>query len=50
VVDTEFLCHLSELEDPRKDINKSNALLDVVFLTLAAVPSGVEGWKANQRL
>ena len=36
---------LDELEDKRKDINKEYELLDIVFLTMAAVASGAQGWK-----
>jgi len=33
-------------EDSRKDINKSYDLVDIMFLTMAAVLSGAKGWKA----
>ncbi len=41
-----FITHLEGLEDSRKDINKSYDLIDIIFLTMAAVLSGAKGWKA----
>lgn len=41
-----FIVHLEEIEDNRKDINKDYDLVDIIFLTMAAVLSGAEGWKA----
>ena len=41
-----FITHLEELEDSRKDINKNYELVDIVFLTMAAILSGAKGWKA----
>ncbi len=41
-----FITHLETLEDNRKDINKSYDLVDIIFLTMAAVLSGAKGWKA----
>lgn len=41
-----FITHLEGLEDNRKDINKSYDLVDIIFLTMAAVLSGAKGWKA----
>lgn len=41
-----FITHLKELEDSRKDINKNYELVDIVFLTMAAILSGAKGWKA----
>jgi hypothetical protein len=40
-----FLDHLDQIEDTRKDINKSYELTDIIFLTMAAVLSGASGWK-----
>jgi len=40
-----FLQHFENLEDPRTHINKKHELLDILFLTVAAVLSGAEGWK-----
>lgn len=34
----------SGINDPRKDINISYDLLDIIFITLAGVLSGAEGW------
>ncbi len=41
-----LITHLEGLEDSRKDINKSYDLIDIIFLTMAAVLSGAKGWKA----
>ena len=41
-----FLHHFELLEDPRSHINRKHNLLDVLFLTVSAVLSGAEGWKA----
>ena len=38
--------HLADLPDPRTPINIRHNLMDVVFLTFAAVLSGASGWKA----
>lgn len=38
--------HLAGLPDPRTPINIRHNLMDVVFLTFAAVLSGASGWKA----
>lgn len=43
-----FLVHLEEIEDTRQNINKSYELLDIIFLTMAAVLSGAKGWKDIQ--
>lgn len=40
--------HLNNIDDPRSDTNKRHDLVDVIFLTLTAVLSGAEGWKAIQ--
>ncbi|PCJ46333.1 MAG: ISAs1 family transposase [Gammaproteobacteria bacterium] len=40
-----FITHLDKLEDSRKDINKNYELVDIVFLTMAAILSGAKGWK-----
>jgi len=41
----DFITHFSGLEDPREDKNKRHALMDILFLTLAAVVSGADGWE-----
>ena len=41
-----FLVHFENIEDNRTDINKDYDLLDIVFLTTAAVLFGAKGWKA----
>jgi predicted transposase YbfD/YdcC len=43
-----FLVHLEEIEDTRHDTNKSYDLVDIIFLTMSAVLSGAQGWKAIQ--
>jgi len=40
-----FLDYFQELEDPRSHINRTHDLLDVLFLTIAAMMSGAEGWQ-----
>lgn len=40
--------HLEIIPDPRQDINLKHNLIDVIFLTLSAVLSGADGWKAIQ--
>lgn len=40
--------YLSIVPDPRKNINVKHNLLDVLFLVLAAVLSGAQGWKDIQ--
>ncbi|MCY4363182.1 MAG: ISAs1 family transposase [Gammaproteobacteria bacterium] len=40
-----LLAQLATIDDPRRDINKKHALLDILFLTVSAVLSGAEGWK-----
>lgn len=40
-----FLDYFDTLEDPRSRINKTHDLLDVLFLTIAAILSGAEGWQ-----
>ena len=37
---------LETIEDPRVDANKDYDLIDIIFLTIAAVLSGAKGWKA----
>ena len=39
-----FIDYFSELEDPRSDVYLTHDLLDVLFLTIAAVISGADGW------
>lgn len=39
-----LLAHLSLVEDPRSSINRQHNLVDVMFLVLASVASGMEGW------
>jgi predicted transposase YbfD/YdcC len=41
-----FMEHFSDLEDPRDDKNKKHQLMDILFLVIAAVISGAEGWEA----
>jgi hypothetical protein len=38
--------HFSDLKDPRDDKNKKHQLMDILFLVIAAVISGAEGWEA----
>lgn len=42
----EFMIHFAELRDPRVDKNKRHALADILFLSIAAVVSGAQGWEA----
>ncbi len=42
----DFFTHFSAPNDPRDDKNKLHALLDILFLTIAAVVSGAAGWEA----
>lgn len=44
-----FLDCLEELEDTRYDTNKTYELVDIIFLTMAAVVSGAAGWKDIER-
>ena len=39
-----LLDHLSLVEDPRSSINLQHDLVDVMFLVIASVASGMEGW------
>ena len=39
-----FVDHFSHIEDPRKPINLKYDFLDMLFLTVAGVVSGAEGW------
>ncbi len=41
-----FLEQIESLSDERADINKDYELAYIVFLTLSAVLSGAQGWKA----
>jgi predicted transposase YbfD/YdcC len=41
-----FIEHFSDLKDPRDDKNKKHHLMDILFLVIAAVISGAEGWEA----
>src|ERR687895_2215918 len=41
-----FMEHFSDLKDPRDDKNKKHELIDILFLVIAAVLSGAEGWEA----
>jgi hypothetical protein len=41
-----FMEHFSDLKDPRDDKNKKHELMDILFLVIAAVISGAEGWEA----
>jgi len=42
---TNFLSHFAKLKDPRDDKNKRYPLMEILFLTIAAVVSGAEGWE-----
>ena len=39
-----FSLIFSNIEEPRTDINIKHDLLDILFITLAGVLSGAEGW------
>jgi predicted transposase YbfD/YdcC len=41
-----FIEYFSDLKDPRDDKNKKHELMDILFLVIAAVISGAEGWEA----
>jgi hypothetical protein len=41
-----FIEHFSDLKDLRDDKNKRHQLMDILFLVIAAVISGAEGWEA----
>jgi predicted transposase YbfD/YdcC len=41
-----FIEHFSDLKDPRDDKNKKHQFMDILFLVIAAVISGAEGWEA----
>lgn len=41
-----FIDYLDQIEDHRTDINKEYNLGDIIFLTMAAILAGAEGWKA----
>jgi len=38
--------HLKLIEDPRSHINLNHDLVDIIFLVLAAIASGCDGWQA----
>lgn len=38
--------HLKLIEDPRSHINLDHDLVDIIFLVLAAIASGCDGWQA----
>ena len=40
-----FMDHFENLTDPRSHINKRHDLHDILFLVVAAILSGAEGWK-----
>lgn len=40
-----FFESFSSLPDPRKDINKKHLMIDMLFITLCAVISGVRSWE-----
>lgn len=40
-----FLDYFEDLDDPRSHINQAHDLFDVLFLTIAAILSGAEGWQ-----
>jgi hypothetical protein len=39
----------SSVEDPRVERNKRHQLMDIIILTICAVISGAEGWKAIEQ-
>ncbi|WP_223917395.1 transposase family protein, partial [Aeromonas caviae] len=41
----DFFAHLSLIEDPRSSVNRQHDLVDIMFLVMAAVVSGCEGWQ-----
>ena len=41
----DFFAHLSLIEDPRSHVNRQHNLVDIMFLVMAAVVSGCEGWQ-----
>jgi hypothetical protein len=41
-----FLDNFETIVDDRSDINKSDELTDIIFLTMAAILSGAKGWKS----
>jgi hypothetical protein len=43
---TPVIEHFTGLKDPRDDKNKKHQLMDILFLMIAAVISGAEGWEA----
>lgn len=43
--DMDFFTHLSLIEDPRSHVNRQHNLVDIMFLVMAAVVSGCEGWQ-----
>jgi predicted transposase YbfD/YdcC len=43
--DMDFFAHLSLIEDPRSHVNRQHNLVDIMFLVMAAVVSGCEGWQ-----
>jgi hypothetical protein len=38
--------HLKFIEDPRSHIYLDHDLVDIIFLVLAAIASGCDGWQA----
>ena len=42
--------HFSMLEDPRIDRNKCHELIDIIVLSVSAMASGADGWKASRIL
>ena len=41
----DLFAHLSVIEDHRSHINRQHNLVDIMFLVMAAVVSGCEGWQ-----
>lgn len=41
----DFFAHLSLIEDSRSHVNRQHDLVDIMFLVMAAVVSGCEGWQ-----
>jgi len=44
----DFMTHFTGLRDPRDDKNKRHALMDILFLNVAAVISGADGWEGHR--
>lgn len=40
----DFFAQLSLIEDSRSSVNRQHDLVDIIFLVMAAIVSGCEGW------